>query len=177
MIKLVVTISFLFIFSYSSLMANEPLPTVEKVEIEAYVGKWYEVSRLPNRFQRKCLKSTADYGLLNESSISLVNTCYKKNGKISTIKGVATITNIPSNSKLLIKFKTWYSWLIPKGKYWILSLEKNQDSYEFSLVGTPDRKFLWILSRSPNPSLSMVMDLKAKAKALGFATEKMIDNF
>lgn len=179
MMKLVKSSLFVFLFlGCTSLQAQDPLPTVEKVELAAYTGKWYEVSRLPNRFQKKCIKSTAEYGVVNSETVSVLNTCYKKEGKVSTIKGKAKVTNAPSNSKLLVKFSTWYSFLIPKGKYWILSLVENKNNtYELSLVGTPDRKFLWILSRSPVPSKAAIDSLKVIAQDYGFDTSKMIDSF
>ncbi len=158
-----------------NLQAQGTLTTVDKVEIDAYLGKWYEIARLPNKYQRKCKQSTAEYTLINETTLSVVNTCYKMGGKVSTIKGQAKITNAPVNSKLSIQFKGWFSKLLPKGKYWILDLEKNKAGYEISMVGTPDRKNLWILSRSPVASRKVMARLKAKAKDLGFATENLID--
>jgi len=162
----------------SQLQAHDPLPTVDFVNLESYTGKWYEVSRLPNRFQKKCIKSTAEYGVINDKKVSVYNTCFKKDGKITTIKGSAKVTNAPSNSQLLVKFNTWYSWFIPEGKYWIISLvESKKWGYDLSLVGTPDRKFLWILSRSPVPSKKAIDQLKLKAQELGFDVDKMVDSF
>jgi apolipoprotein D and lipocalin family protein len=148
------------------------------VDVLKYTGKWFEVARLPNRFQRKCVTSTAEYAYMPKTnSVSVFNTCYKKKGT-TTISGVASIVDKSTNAKLSISFDKWYFkvfFFIPKGKYWILDLKTNdQGQYTDALVGTPDRKFLWILSRKNSLSQQLLTEYKEKAAKLGFSADKLI---
>lgn len=167
---------FMPIFFLSHTNANDNLPTVSYLDLNKYTGKWYEVSRLPNSFQKKCLTSTADYGIFSNHELTVLNTCFKKKNKVSTIKGIATIKDLNTNAKLGIKFKTWYSWLIPEGKYWVMALVGGESGpYQMSLVGTPDRKYLWILARSSQVEPEQIVKLKNLAQKYGFDVSKMID--
>ncbi len=119
------------------------LSVVPKVEIERYLGKWYEIARYPNRFEKACAAVTAEYSLRDDGKIRVVNTCRKGglDGPIKRIEGKAWVVDRTTNAKLKVRF----FWPF-RGAYWIIDLGKD---YEYAVVGHPGRKYLWILSRRP----------------------------
>ncbi|HMH15484.1 MAG TPA: lipocalin family protein [Edaphobacter sp.] len=149
--------------------ADEPLETVEHVDLARYQGKWFEVARLPLRWEDKCASDvTAIYTPQFNGKIEVVNTCKKADGKVSQSKGTAKTASKKdlSNAKLKVTFFWPFS-----GDYWILDLDPD---YRWALVGNPNRKNLWILSRTPSLDRGDVDRLLAKGKALGFNTTKII---
>jgi len=129
--------------------ATRPAPTtVSSVDLQKYSGKWYEVARKPNWFQRQCASgTTAEYTPLPDGKIRVVNSCLGKDGTPSTVTGKATAVPGSNNAKLKVSFFGPFA-----GDYWVLGLDKK--NYQWALVGHPSRKFLWILSRKPtlNPT-------------------------
>ena len=168
-------LALIFIIAPTFLMAKDaPLKTVPSVEVSKYLGTWHEIARLPVFFQLNCYNATATYDLIDEKTISVTNRCETKVlGKKKAAYGQAEIVDQETNSKLLVSFNSWFQRAFPelaKGDYWILELGED---YSYAVVGAPSRKFLWILSRSPNMDKSFVKHLKAKYKKLGFPTHKM----
>ncbi|MDB6140408.1 MAG: outer rane lipoprotein Blc, partial [Verrucomicrobiaceae bacterium] len=96
-----------------NLGGSKPLPTVWKVDVPSYMGKWYNVARLPASFQDGCTKSTATYKLLPDSTVSVVNRCIK-DGKVNEVKGSARVVNTKTNAVLEVTFNEWFSVFIPK---------------------------------------------------------------
>lgn len=128
---------------------NKPR-TVESVDLNRYRGLWYEIARMPNRFQRKCAgNTTARYTLRENGKIDVVNRCVDKDGKIIEAKGVAKTADSVSNSKLKVSFVKVLGISLFWGDYWIIGLDEN---YEYAIVGTPNREYGWILSREPELS-------------------------
>ncbi|HEU4509445.1 MAG TPA: lipocalin family protein [Pyrinomonadaceae bacterium] len=143
------------------------LEVVSAVDLSRYTGQWYEIARLPNRFEKKCADSvTATYNLRSDGRIDVVNRCRKANGEYTTAKGKAKIVDKKTNAKLKVTF-FWPFY----GDYWILDLGQN---YEYAVVGAPDRDYLWILSRTPQFDEQLYQQLLAKMAARGFDTQKMI---
>ena len=119
-----------------------PLTTVDHVDLQRYVGKWYEIARYPNRFQRKCQSdTTATYTLREDGKVQVANACREKDGTMTTANGTAKVVDPKTNAKLKVTF-FWPFY----GDYWILGLGPD---YQYAIVGEPDRKYLWILSRTP----------------------------
>lgn len=146
---------------------KEKLDVVQRVDLTRYVGRWYEISRLPNSFQKKCAGTvTADYTMRADGEIEVLNRCRKVSGEYATAKGTAKIVDKRTNAKLKVTF-FWPFY----GDYWILDLGPN---YDYAVVGEPDRKYLWILSRSPRMDEALYQQLLQKMSAQGFDTEKMI---
>lgn len=141
------------------------LDVVPHVELEKYLGKWYEIARLPAKFQEGCDETTATYTLLKDGNISVLNQC-TKNGKMKQAKGKAKIVDKNSNAKLKVTF-FWPFY----GDYWIIKLG---NEYNYSVVGTPDRKYLWILSRTPQMNDKLYSQLIEYAKSKGFDVNKVI---
>lgn len=143
------------------------LPVVASVDLNRYAGRWYEIARLPNRFEKKCADSvTATYSLRSDGKVEVINRCRKANGEFTTAKGKAKIVDKKTNAKLKVTF-FWPFY----GDYWILDLDSN---YEYAVVGDPSRKYLWILSRSPQMDEVLYQRLLTTMSAKGFPTEKMI---
>ena len=148
--------------------AADPLPTVTAVDLSRYAGTWHEVARLPNWFQRSCIRSTARYIPQADGSITVINTCTKANCRQTSIEGVATAVPCSGNARLRVKFGGLAA-LVPasrEGNYWIIALD--QENYQWAMVGTPDRRFLWILSRQPCLDPQIYACLKRQACRLGF---------
>lgn len=126
--------------------ATDILQTVPRVDLERYLGNWYELARIPNRFQDHCAGDvTAGYSRLEDGRIQVVNRCRDKNGTMDEAKGVARVVDPASNAKLEVSFVSLFGWRLFWGDYWILELDQD---YRFALIGTPSRKFAWVLSRS-----------------------------
>jgi apolipoprotein D and lipocalin family protein len=143
------------------------LEVVSTVDVSRYVGRWYEIARLPNRFEKKCADSvTATYALQPNGKIEVVNRCRKSSGEYTTAKGKAKIVDKKTNAKLKVTF-FWPFY----GDYWILDLGAN---YEYAVVGDPSREYLWILSRTPRIDEALYQQLLEKMRARGFKTESMI---
>ena len=143
------------------------LEVVSAVDLSRYAGRWYEIARLPNRFEKKCADSvTATYTLRSDGKVDVVNRCRKANGEFTTAKGKAKIADKKTNAKLKVTF-FWPFY----GDYWILDLGPD---YQYAVVGSPDRDYLWILSRTPQFDEQLYQQLVEKMAARGFETEKMI---
>ncbi|UCC84593.1 MAG: lipocalin family protein [Gemmatimonadota bacterium] len=124
-----------------------PPRTVERVDLERYVGLWYEIARIPNGFQEQCVSGvTAEYELRDDGRIDVINRCITSSGRVDEAKGLARIEDRESNARLKVSFFSIVGWRPIWGDYWIIGLG---DDYEFALVGSPDRKYGWILSREP----------------------------
>ena len=141
------------------------LEVVPHVELEKYLGKWYEIAHLPAKFQEGCDETTATYTLLKDGSISVLNQSIK-DGKMKQAKGKAKVVDKDSNAKLKVTF-FWPFY----GDYWIIKLGNN---YDYSVVGTPNRKYLWILSRTPQMDDKLYSQLIEYAKSKGFEVSKLI---
>jgi apolipoprotein D and lipocalin family protein len=119
---------------------HNTLEVVPHVELKKYLGKWYEIAHLPARFQEGCTDTTATYTLSEDGSISVLNEC-RRRGKVKQAKGKAIVVDKNSGAKLKVTF-FWPFY----GDYWIINLGQ---AYDYAVVGTPNRKYLWILSRTP----------------------------
>ena len=135
------------------------------VELNRYLGKWYEIAHLPTRFQRNCTDTTATYSLSTDGNISVLNEC-ERNGKVKQIKGKAKVVDKNTGAKLKVTF-FWPFY----GDYWIVGLGKD---YEYAVVGTPNRKNLWILSRTPQMDDQLFSQIIESVKSQGFNLDNLI---
>jgi len=125
-----------------------PLTTVEQVDLNKYVGLWYEIAKISNSFQDQCAYgTTAEYELLKDGSIKVINKCYDENGEPDIADGVANVVDKKTNSKLEVSFVSFLGIRPFWGDYWIIGLDEN---YQWAVVGTPGRKYGWVLSRTPS---------------------------
>lgn len=149
-------------------------PTVPRVDLNRYQGIWYELARLPLWFQRDCLRSQATYGLLESGEVSVRNECDTAGGGRKSILGRAGVVDEKTNARLEVRFDTWFSVFIPshpEGNYWIFYLD---EEYRTVIVGTPDRKNLWIMARTPAIDEPLLAELIGIAQGLGFDTRRLI---
>ena len=145
---------------------NIPLNTVTAVNLQQYLGQWYEIYRLPNWFEDlDCNTVTAQYSLREDGDIKVVNTCHK-NTKINTAVGVAKVVDKVNSSKLKVSFfRPFY------GDYWIIDLAPD---YSWALIGEESGKYFWILARKPKLNSKLENELIESAKKLGYQTERFI---
>lgn len=133
------------------------------VDLDRYVGRWYEVARYENRFERGCEGVTADYWRREDGYIGVRNTCRQgqPGGPARQSEGRARVVPDSGNAKLKVSF--WGPFFV--GDYWVLD---HADDYAWSIVGEPSGRFLWILTREPHPPAALVDTLYARAAALGY---------
>lgn len=146
----------------------QPLETVPHVDIDRYLGTWYEISSFPQRFQKGCHRTTADYSLSKKGHIIVENRCNRGNlsGKQSHIKGKAFVKKHTGNAKLKVQF----FWPF-RGKYWIIDLAND---YSYAVVGHPNRKYLWILSRTPEMDQDVYEQILTRIRKKGFDIRKLL---
>jgi apolipoprotein D and lipocalin family protein len=147
---------------WGSRPAAPPLEVDPSVDLSRYLGKWYEIAKYPNRFQRGCVGATAEYTLSADGiRIDVVNRCREvDSGKEKSIRGKARVVDPATNAKLSVTFFWPFS-----GDYWILAVGTE---YEYAVVGTPDREYLWFLARTPTVGDDLYGRLVDLARARGF---------
>jgi apolipoprotein D and lipocalin family protein len=146
----------------------KPLETVEFVDLDRYAGQWYEIARYHHRFQEGCVGSKATYTRRDDGKIAVVNECRDKSmdGKLRSAKGKAWVVDKTTNAKLKVSFFWPFA-----GDYWIIDLGKN---YEYAVVGHPNRKYLWILSRTPAMDVETYGAILKRLQTQGYDTAKLI---
>ncbi|MCA1327060.1 lipocalin family protein [Herbaspirillum sp. alder98] len=162
------------VFATSSRPAQaQEVKTVAAVDLQRYVGKWYEIAKFPNRFQKDCIADTsAEYRARTDGNIDVINRC-KTNAGTDEAQGEARVIAGSNNSKLQVRFApSWLSWLpMVWGDYWILELDPQ---YTLVTVGTPSRDYLWILSRTPTVSEEQYENAVDNATKQGFDTSRLV---
>jgi len=143
----------------------KPLEVVPYVELNKYLGKWYEIAHLPFRFENGCTDITATYSLSKDGNVSVLNECLR-DGKLKQANGKAKVVDKNSGAKLKVTFFWPFS-----ADYWIIDLGND---YDYAVVGTPNRKYLWILSRTPQMDDNLFSQLVESVKSKGFDINKLI---
>jgi apolipoprotein D and lipocalin family protein len=163
--------SLLFVFLvllFSACSTKHPyLATTQKnVDIDRYMGSWYEIARFEHFFEKGCKNVIATYKKNSDNIITVENKCTKiESNKTKIANGVAYSTN-KQNTKLKVSFfRPFY------GDYWILDLD---DNYSYALIGTPSREYFWILSRERTIDIKLKKKILEKLPKLGFDTNKLI---
>lgn len=142
-----ILISALLCVVFASYLGAQDMQTVDKVDLERYAGLWYEIAKIPNSFQKKCIAgTTAEYAPLDDGKIQVINRCQEADGNVDDAKGIARVVDIESNAKLQVSFVRFFcrNWFW--GDYWIIGLDTD---YQWAIVGHPKRSYGWILARSP----------------------------
>lgn len=124
-----------------------PVTPVASVNLERYGGVWRELAKIPNRFQRQCARHTlAQYTLRDDGQLKVVNQCLTRNGILFQASGVARIVDPSSQARLKVSLVSFLGLRPFWGDYWVIGLDEN---YRWAVVGTPDRRYGWVLARSP----------------------------
>lgn len=145
----------------------EGLEPVTGFEVERYLGKWYEIERLDNRFENGLSNVSADYRMLPNGKIEIINRGFNaRRNSWFEAKGLAWL----EGSKDVGSFKI-SSFTPFLGSYNILVIDPQ---YRYAMVAGADRDELWILSREPQLDRSIIDSLVAKAKAWGFPTNELV---
>ena len=151
------------LYAGSAMAQSQPaLTVVESVDMQRYLGKWYEIASYPAWFQKDCTGSTAEYIMRADGRIQVINRCRKKSldGPLKESKGKAEVMDTQTNAKL----KVWFFWPF-KGDYWIIELDRD---YRWAVVGEPKRKYLWILSRTPMMDETVYQGILARLPQKGY---------
>lgn len=143
---------------------NVPEPA-KTVDLKSYLGKWYELGRYENRFEKGCDGVTAEYSLAEDGQVNVLNTCGRRDGEAGkTSKGKAKVVPDSGNAKLKVSFFGPFYF----GDYWVLD---HADDYSWSIVGEPSGKYLWLLSRTATPSAEVRERIVHRAHELGYDTK------
>ncbi|WP_374592022.1 lipocalin family protein [Novosphingobium sp.] len=147
-------------------VGNRAVPEPAKtVEISRYLGRWYELARYEQGFQKDCEGVSADYAQREDGMISVLNRCRKPDGTIKDAKGRAKIVDPATNAKLKVSFFGPFY-----GDYWVLD---HADDYSWSIVGEPSGRYLWILGRDATPGQARLDELIGRVRALGYDTSML----
>ncbi|WP_251359731.1 lipocalin family protein [Kangiella sp. TOML190] len=160
-----VFISVIFLVSCS--VKPTDIAVEQNFVLERYLGTWYEVARLPNRFEQNLNKVTANYSLKKDGGVRVINRGFNsKTQQWEEAEGKAYFVGEPNVAALKVSFFGPFY-----GGYNVISLDN--EGYQYALVAGPARDYLWILARTPNLDQAIVAKLVAKAKKEGFATQKL----
>jgi apolipoprotein D and lipocalin family protein len=158
----------LFFFSCASVADRRggTVQVVARIDIDRYIGRWYEIARLPNSFEKGLVCTTATYSMKKNGKISVVNEGRKgsREGRASRATATAWVVDPAEPGKLKVSFFWPFA-----SDYWIIALDTEE--YRFAMVAGSDRKFLWILSREPVMEDRLYKELVESARMMGFDTD------
>ncbi len=138
---------------------------VPTVDLNKYSGVWYQVAHYPSFFSTSCESSSAEYAVIPEG-LSVFNQCFKDKKVLTSIKGTATIPNPQFPAKLEVDFG-----FFRKGDYWIIALDQN---YQWAVVSGPERKSLFVLSRTAPMEATLLDSILKNLEADGFDLSKVV---
>jgi len=154
---------------------QELVRTVAAVDLDRYLGDWFEIARFPNRFQRNCVSDVrASYSRRADGRIDVINKCRTEDGGVIEAHGLGRVVDSRTFAKLKVRFAPAVLSFLPFvwGDYWILGLA---DDYSWAVVGSPDREYLWLLARTPVIDADRFVSALAAARANGFNVEHLMD--
>jgi len=149
-------------------MAQSQVKSIPEFDVSRYMGTWYEISKLPNWFQRKCVQGTqARYKVLGPTQIEVNNKCTTASGEEIQAIGLARPNGSGRPAQLEVRFAPeWTAWLpMVWGAYWVLDLDSD---YQLAAVGDPSKSYLWILSRTPQVSAERYDAVLQRLNMMGF---------
>ena len=139
---------------------------VDAIDLQQYIGLWYEVAKIPNRFQDQCVRgTTATYSWREDGRIDVLNSCTKKDGQRDEANGIAKIVAGTGNAQLEVSFVSFLGWRPFWGDYWIIGLDEN---YGWAIIGTPDRQYGWVLARTPELDDDTMADIYSILELNGY---------
>jgi len=154
---------------------QKPLEVVPSVDLTRYAGTWFEIARIPNKFQKECAgEVSATYTVLDKGELRVLNQCRKKSGDVKQAEGLARPSGKDQpNTKLKVRFASSGLSFLPFvwGDYWIIDLAPD---YTYAVIGEPDRKNLWILSRYAKMDDETYRKILDKVASQGYDTSKIV---
>ena len=150
-----------------------PLQTIAALDVPRYMGRWYEIAKLPNWFQRKCVADTsATYRLLADGRVEVLNQCRNQSGEMDQALGAARQIGTATSAKLQVRFAPSWLSVLPFvwGDYWVIDLDER---YELVAISEPKRQYLWILSRTPQVDEARYTALLGRLQAMGLEVGKL----
>lgn len=156
-------------------VALPPVESVASVDAQRYAGRWFELARLPNRFQTKCVGNvTADYAPNADGSIKVVNSCLTVDNVMTESEGRAVpVPGDHSGARLKVNFlPRWLQWFpLGRGDYWVVLLDPD---YRYAVVSEPSREFMWILSRTPHIKPELFDSIVNRLQVSGYPVERLV---
>ncbi|WP_233171723.1 lipocalin family protein [Dyella sp. ASV21] len=156
--------------AHAQALANTP---VAQLDVPRYLGQWHEIAHLPMFFQRQCKDTiTATYSARPDGSITVHNACRTHDGSMDSADGQARRVE-GSPGALQVRFApAWLGWLPwVWADYWVIDLDPD---YRWAVVGSPSRRYLWVLSRTPGMSRSQFEQLRDRAARRGYPVDKLV---
>ena len=150
-----------------------PLQSIAALVVPRYMGRWFEIAKLPNWFQRKCVADTsATYRLLPDGRVEVLNQCRKESGEMDQALGAARQIGPATSAKLQVRFAPSWLSVLPFvwGDYWVIDLDER---YELVAISEPKRQYLWILSRTPQVEEARYAALLGRLQAMGLEVGKL----
>ena len=150
-----------------------PLVTVPSLDVERYMGTWYEIAKYPNRFQKQCVADTrAEYSPMPDGRVQVINRCRLESGEFESANGVARLVGGTNSPKLEVRFAPAWLSFIPAvwGDYWVIDID---DAYQLVAVSEPERDYLWVLSRTPTVDAARYAALLARLGDRGFDLDRL----
>ena len=151
-----------------------PLTSIASLDLPRYMGRWYELARYPNRFQRQCAGAAmATYSLLPAGTVQVVNRCPQADGRVDEAIGEARRIGPEGSATLQVRFApAWLSFLpLVWGDYWVVELD---EAYQLAVISEPKREYLWVLSRQPSLPPAAWTALMARLQAQGFEPARLL---
>jgi len=147
-----------------------PPATVAHVDLDRYTGLWYEISRIPNWFQRTCVdETTARYSLRADGRLDVINRCLTADGSADEARGVARVVDPKTNAKLEVSFVKLFGWHLFWGDYWIIGLDPD---YRYAVIGHPTRRYGWVLARTPTLDSATRQEIDAVLRENGYDPQR-----
>lgn len=149
------------------------LTAIETLDVPRYMGTWYEIAKYPNRFQKQCAGFTqAEYLLQDDGRVQVINRCRTADGQLDEAIGTARQIGEANSPRLKVRFAPAWLSFIPAvwGDYWVIDLDPD---YRLAAVSEPERKFLWVLSRTPKVAPEAYEALRARLAAQGFDLSRL----
>ncbi len=161
--------------------ANQPLATVQSIDLQRYQGVWHQIALYPNKFQKSCASNTrAEYKPEEGGTVQVTNACRTLDGKGMSVigqarggKGTVISNNQLTPPQLQVRFApAWLSWLpMVWGDYWVIQIAPD---YRYAVVGEPKREFLWVLARETQLGAADWSAIEARLKEQGYDPAKLV---
>lgn len=150
-------------------VGNKAVPEpARRVDLDRYLGRWYEIARYEQSFEQGCEASAADYALRPDGKIAVTNSARRPDGTTRVVEGRAVVVDRATNAKLKVSFfGPFYI-----GNYWVLD---RGDDYDWAIVGESSGRYLWLLARKARPDPAERAALIARAGALGYDTSMLVE--